>query len=121
MKKSIRVPEFTTVDELAQSLDVTVQKVIMACIGMGMMVTINQRMDMDSIVMIADEFGFDVETVAEFAEEETSNEESEDEIKPLFQLPTLVKEESSSDSSSGTSSNEKRDFCGKGRIYLLYY
>jgi hypothetical protein len=36
------------------------------------------------------------------------NEESEDEIKPLFQLPTLVKEESSSDSSSGTSSNEKR-------------
>jgi translation initiation factor IF-2 len=74
-KKSIKVPEFTTVDELAQSMDVTAQQVIMACMGMGLMVTINQRMDMDGIIMVADEFGFDVESVNEFAEEKTSIED----------------------------------------------
>ena len=46
------------------------------------MVTINQRMDMDNIIMIADEFGFDVETVTEFEEEKTSHEEdTEEDIK----------------------------------------
>ncbi len=72
IKKSIKVPEFTTVDELAQSMDITAQEVIMACMGLGMMVTINQRMDMDNIILIADEFGFEVETVTEFAEEKMS-------------------------------------------------
>ena len=80
--KSIKVPEFTTVDELAQSMDVTVQEVIVACMGLGLMVTINQRMDMDNIIMIADDFGFDVETVTEFEEEKTSHEEdTEEDIK----------------------------------------
>ena len=54
---------------------------IKACISLGMMVTINQRMDMDSIVMIADEFGFDVESIAEFAEDIINYEETEDDIK----------------------------------------
>ena len=91
VKKSIKVPEFTTVDELAQSMDVTVQEVIMACMGLGMMVTINQRMDMDNIIMIADEFGFDVETVAEFAEEKTSHEEdTEEDVKNAIERAPVV-------------------------------
>ena len=89
--KSIKVPEFTTVDELAQSMDVTVQEVIMACMGLGLMVTINQRMDMDNIIMIADEFGFDVETVTEFEEEKTSHEEdTEEDIKNAMERAPVV-------------------------------
>ena len=90
IKKSIKVPEFTTVDELAQSMDVTIQEVIMACMGLGMMVTINQRMDMDNIIMIADEFGFDVETATEFAEEQTSHEETEEDIKNAVDRAPVV-------------------------------
>ena len=86
IKKSIKVPEFTTVDELAQSMDVTAQEVIMACMGLGMMVTINQRMDMDNIILIADEFGFEVETVTEFAEEKTSQDLTEEDIKNAEKL-----------------------------------
>ena len=91
LKKSIKVPEFTTIDELARSMDVTVQKVIMACMGLGLMVTINQRMDMDNIIMIADEFDFDVETVDEFAEDKTSHEElSEEDIKNAVERAPVV-------------------------------
>ncbi|MDP7027080.1 MAG: translation initiation factor IF-2 [Candidatus Marinimicrobia bacterium] len=90
IKKSIKVPEFTTVDELAQSMDVTVQEVIMACMGLGMMVTINQRMDMDNIVLIADEFGFEVETVTEFAEEKTSQAITEEDIKNAVERAPVV-------------------------------
>jgi len=90
IKKSIKVPEFTTVDELAQSMDVTVQEVIMACMGLGMMVTINQRMDMDNIVLIADEFGFEVETVTEFAEEKTSQTITEEDIKNAVERAPVV-------------------------------
>ena len=90
IKKSIKVPEFTTVDELAQSMDITAQEVIMACMGLGMMVTINQRMDMDNIILIADEFGFEVETVTEFAEEKTSQALTEEDIKNAVERAPVV-------------------------------
>ncbi len=89
-KKSIKVPEFTTIDELAQSMDVSAQEVIMACMGLGMMVTINQRMDMDSIIMIADEFGFEIEAVTEFAEEKTSHEETEEDKQNAVERAPVV-------------------------------
>ncbi|MDP6570097.1 MAG: translation initiation factor IF-2 [Candidatus Marinimicrobia bacterium] len=89
-KKSIKVPEFTTIDELAQSMDVSAQEVIMVCMGLGMMVTINQRMDMDSIIMIADEFGFEIEAVNEFAEEKTSHEETEEDKQNAVERAPVV-------------------------------
>tara|TARA_Y100000590_G_scaffold193011_1_gene219359 strand:- start:1586 stop:4078 length:2493 start_codon:yes stop_codon:yes gene_type:complete len=89
--RKIKVPEFTTIDELAQSMDVTVQEVIKICIGLGMMVTINQRMDMDSIVMIADEFGFEVETIVEYAEEKFDDTDSkEDEENSVERAPVVT-------------------------------
>ena len=72
----IEVPEFTTVDELAQTMRVKAQEVIMKYMQMGMMVTINQRLDNDSIVMIADEFGFEVKTT-ELNESNLIKDESE--------------------------------------------
>ena len=62
-KKIIRLPEFTSVDELAQSMDVSVNEVIMSCMSMGLMVTINQRLEMESMMLIADEFGFEIDTI----------------------------------------------------------
>ena len=69
LKKSIRVPEFTTVDELARSMNVNVNEVIKKCMDMGMMASINFRLDMESIEFLADEFGFEVETVTDVGQE----------------------------------------------------
>ena len=85
----IRVPEFTTVDELSQSMKVASQDVIMKCMGLGLMVTINQRLDMDTIEMVADEFGFEVEKLDIYSGEETLEEEKFDE-KDLSPRPPVV-------------------------------
>jgi translation initiation factor IF-2 len=75
--KIIRLPEFTSVDELAQSMEVSVNEVIMACMSMGLMVTINQRLEMEPMVLIADEFGFEIETIKDVTEDIAEIEEDE--------------------------------------------
>ena len=67
--KTIKVPEFLTVDELSKMMKIPAQDIIMKCMDLGLMVTINQRLDMEIITMIADEFGFEVETVDIFKED----------------------------------------------------
>ena len=76
-RKKLKLPEFITVDELAQSLSVSVQDIIKSCISLGLMVTINQRLDMDTIIMVSDEYGYDVETLEDVVEESISEEISE--------------------------------------------
>ncbi len=85
----IKLPEFTTVDELAQSMNVKAQEVIMACMGLGMMATINQRLDMESMIMIADEFGFEIETL-EYADESTQVEEEVEDLENAQPRPAVV-------------------------------
>src|SRR5438093_1128231 len=68
--KVIRATEFITVAELANLMEVKPQEVIATCIRLGLMATINKRLDKDSILTVADEFGFDVEFVAQYGEEE---------------------------------------------------
>ena len=63
--KIIKLPEFTMVDELARSMDVTAQDVIKVCMGLGLMVTINQRLDLDTMIMVADEFEYEIESIEE--------------------------------------------------------
>ena len=70
IKKTINIVEFSTVDEFAQSMDVPVQDVIMTCMNLGLMVTINQRLDMETMIMVADEF--EVEIHEEKIEESSS-------------------------------------------------
>ena len=60
VKKIINIVEFSTVDEFAQSMDVPVQDVIMKCMSLGLMVTINQRLDMETMIMVADEFEIEI-------------------------------------------------------------
>ena len=60
VKKIINIVEFSTVDEFSQSMDVPVQDVIMKCMSLGLMVTINQRLDMETMIMVADEFEIEI-------------------------------------------------------------
>ena len=75
-KKIINIVEFSTVDEFAQSMDVPVQEVIMTCMNLGLMVTINQRLDMETMIMVADEF--EIEIHEEKVEESNSDFEIKD-------------------------------------------
>lgn len=65
----LKVNEFTTICELASQMDVRPTEVITQCLKLGMVVTINQRLDMDTITLVADEFGFGVEELEEYGEE----------------------------------------------------
>ncbi|HFE52916.1 MAG TPA: translation initiation factor IF-2 [Bacteroidetes bacterium] len=89
----IRTPEFITTAELASLLGVTPAEVIQKSLKMGLMVSMNQRLDADSIVMIADEFGYDVEIISGYeAEEEAEEEEVEDEslLEPRAPVITVM-------------------------------
>nr|WP_229599688.1 translation initiation factor IF-2 [Runella slithyformis] len=66
--KILKVTEFISANELSSLMDVSVQEVISVCLSMGMFVSINQRLDAESITLIADEFGYEVEFIS--AEEE---------------------------------------------------
>ncbi|HDN59435.1 MAG TPA: hypothetical protein ENF20_05715, partial [Candidatus Marinimicrobia bacterium] len=65
-KEKLKVMEFTTVENLANLMGVDPSDVIQKCIEMGLFVTINQRLDFESIVLIADEFGYEVEQATEY-------------------------------------------------------
>jgi translation initiation factor IF-2 len=87
--KVIRATEFITVAELANLLEVRPQEVITTCMRLGLMATMNKRLDKDSIQTVADEFGFGVEFVSEYAEEvETQTEEAVEER--LVSRPPVV-------------------------------
>ena len=85
--KKLNVPEFTSVDELSKLMKVSAQDVIMKCMEMGMMVTINQRLDMESIQYISSEFGFDVETLDIYTD---SDEDVEDDVEKNYDRPPVV-------------------------------
>jgi len=90
--KVIRAHEFITVAELANLMEVKPQEVIATCMRLGLMATINKRLDKDSIVTVADEFGFDVEFVSEYGEEESAATvvETEEQLLPRAPVVTVM-------------------------------
>jgi len=82
----IQVTEFASVAELAQLMDVKPSEIIAACFGLGLMVTINQRLDMETIQFITDEFGYEVKKIEEYGadifEEEVEEVEENLESRP---------------------------------------
>ncbi len=68
-QSKINVTEFIAVNELANLMEVPVGEVISKCIGLGLMVSINQRLDVETITLVADEFGFEVEFQKEYTSE----------------------------------------------------
>ena len=67
--KTLKVTEFVTVGEIASLMDVPITKVIGTCMSLGIMVTMNQRLDAETLSIVADEFGFDVEFITTDIEE----------------------------------------------------
>ena len=65
----IHLPEFSTVAEIAEQLKIDPSEVIQKCLGLGLMVTINQRLNPDAITMIADDYGFKVEFTESYGHE----------------------------------------------------
>ncbi len=86
----IRVSEYISVAELAGLMGVKPAEVISKCLELGMVATINQRLDMDSIETIALEFGFSVESVKEIGLEEEEEKEKEDDLRPRPPIITIM-------------------------------
>ena len=87
-KNVIQVTEFLSTSELAKLMDIDVNEVIQKCFALGLMVTINQRLDKDLIELLADEFGFKVELHKEL--EVDLLEDTEDEPDTLVHRPPVV-------------------------------
>lgn len=89
--KVLKLTEFVTANELANMMDVPVTKVIGTCMSIGIMVSINQRLDAETIDMVAEEFGFQTEYVsAEVAEAITEEEDREEDLKPRAPIVTVM-------------------------------
>ncbi len=89
----LKVNEFTTIGELASQMDVRPTEVITQCLKLGMVATINQRLDMDTITLVADEFGFGIEELEEYGEEILENAEvetSDESQKPRPPVVTIM-------------------------------
>ncbi len=87
----IRVMEFVSANELANQMGVSVTDVIRVCLGLGMMVSINQRLDADAISLIADEFEFDVEFITDLGTDDIEIEEDlPEDLKPRAPVVTVM-------------------------------
>ncbi|WP_296315804.1 translation initiation factor IF-2 [Winogradskyella sp. UBA3174] len=86
--KTIKVTEFVTVSEIATMMEVGVTQVISACMSLGMMVTMNQRLDAETLTIVAEEFGYDVEFIT--ADIEESIEDVVDDPKDLLPRAPIV-------------------------------
>ncbi len=90
-KKVLKVTEFVTVNDLATLMNNTpVTKVIAACMSLGLMVSINQRLDAETLVLVAEEFGYEVEFVTANLTEEINSEEEVDKPEDLVPRPPVI-------------------------------
>ncbi len=88
-KKTLKATEFVSVSEIAKMMDIGVNDIIGACMSLGMFVSINQRLDAETIAIIAEEYGFKVEFVSAIEETETLLEIKDDE-KDLTERSPIV-------------------------------
>jgi translation initiation factor IF-2 len=90
--KTLKVTEFISANDLASLMNVSVNDVISTCMGLGMFVSINQRLDAEAITVIADEFGFEVQFTTTTEEETEAEEEQEIEenLKPRAPIVTIM-------------------------------
>ena len=77
--KKIQITEFITVGEIASLMEITSNEIISACMGLGIMVTMNQRLDAETLTIVADEFDYELEFVKSDLEEKIEEQEKEDE------------------------------------------
>ncbi len=89
--KVLKLTEFVTANELATMMDIPVTKVIATCMSIGIMVSINQRLDAETIELVADEFGFKTEFIsAEVSEAVAEEEDNEEDLQPRAPIVTVM-------------------------------
>jgi len=88
--KIIKITEFITVGEIATLMDVTTNDIISACMTLGIMVTMNQRLDAETLSVVADEFGYQLEFIKTDIEEDKGEVVEEDDPKLLNERPPIV-------------------------------
>jgi len=92
-KKVLKVTEFVSVSELANMMDVSVNQIISACMSLGLFVSINQRLDAETLSIVAEEFGYTVEFVSvdiQEAIEDAEEVESEEDLVPRPPIVTVM-------------------------------
>lgn len=89
--KILKVTEFITVGEVATMMDVPITKIIGACMSLGIMVTMNQRLDAETLSIVAEEFGFEVEfTTADIEESIVEEQDNEEDLVPRAPIVTVM-------------------------------
>ena len=88
--QKIKIPEYSSVDELAKIMEVNPSDIIQECISLGKLATINQRLDWDVIAMLAETFGYHAEAVEDVAEELFSLDESEEDLDKAISRGPVV-------------------------------
>ena len=89
--KILKLTEFVTANELASRMDIPVTQVIATCMSIGIMVSINQRLDAETINLVAEEFGYKTEYVsAEVAQAITEEEDNEEDLQPRAPIVTVM-------------------------------
>ena len=88
--KTIKITEFITVGEIATLMDISSNDIISTCMSLGIMVTMNQRLDSETLSVVADEFGYQLEFIKTDIEEEQDELEEEEDPKNLEERPPIV-------------------------------
>lgn len=88
--KTLKLTEFISANDLASLMNVSVTEVISTCLGLGMFVSINQRLDAEAITVIADEFGYEVQFISAEEDEIIEAEEDEESLTPRAPIVTIM-------------------------------
>ncbi|MGW9685253.1 translation initiation factor IF-2 [Flagellimonas sp. 2504JD1-5] len=89
--KTLKVTEFVTVNEVATMMDVSTTQIISACMSLGIMVTMNQRLDAETLSIVAEEFGYEVEFVTAEIEESIEEEvDAPEDLQPRAPIVTVM-------------------------------
>ena len=90
-KSILKVTEFVTANELAAMMDVNVNEVISACMTLGMFVSINQRLDAETLTIVAEEFGYELEFIKPESQEEVEDElDNPEDLEDRYPIVTVM-------------------------------
>ena len=90
-KSVLKVTEFVTANELASMMDVNVNEVISACMTLGLFVSINQRLDAETLTIVAEEFGFEIEFIKADSQEDVDDvEDNPEDLEERYPIVTVM-------------------------------
>ncbi|MCC6181556.1 MAG: translation initiation factor IF-2 [Bacteroidia bacterium] len=89
-KKTLKVTEFVSANQLAQMMNVPVTQIISTCMSLGLFVSINQRLDAETLAIVAEEFGYKTEFVSVDVQESIAEQEEVDDPNDMIERPPIV-------------------------------